>query len=156
MRAASSTPPEQARDLRQQREQRESAARRTTAAGLAGQCGEELADDDARRAIEQTAADARDLAADYGVIAVGQVCPSLAVGRERDASLGSAEAERTGGAPTQGDRTWRIGIEKFDIGAITPADRADAERDIGAEMGVRDLVDALAAGNDGLQRGGIE
>ncbi|MGY4374773.1 hypothetical protein ACVWZ3_002412 [Bradyrhizobium sp. i1.3.6] len=70
--------------------------------------------------------------------------------------LGIAETERAGGTAAQGDRARRIEIEQLDVGAITPADRANTERDVGAEMRVGDLVDALAAGNDRLQRCGIE
>lgn len=50
----------------------------------------------------------------------------------------------------------RIEVEQLDVGAIASGDGANAERDVSAEMRVGDLVDALAAGNDRLQRGGIE
>ena len=48
------------------------------AAGVAGERLEELADHDLRRAVEQAAADGCDLAADLGVVVVGD--PRAAVG----------------------------------------------------------------------------
>ena len=50
----------------------------------------------------------------------------------------------------------RIEIEQFHIGTIAAGDGADAERHVGAKMRLGDLVDALATGNDRLQRRGIE
>src|SRR5437773_1100888 len=89
-------------------------------------------------------------------IAIIHAPPALAVRLERDASLGTAEAERAVGTSAQRNRARRVEIEQLDVGAIAPGDRADAERHVGAEVCLGNLVDALATRNDGLQRCWIE
>ena len=126
------------------------------ATGLTRQRGKELSDDDARRAIQQAAADARDLAADRGLVDVADRGAAVVGWNQRDAAFAAAKSERAFGRPAERHRMRRIEIGQFHLGAIASFDRADADRHIGAEMRIGDFLDAVAAGDHGLQRRGIE
>ena len=78
--------------------------------------------------------------------------PPSAVGRSvmRPSPLPKPSAPSA--APRSVDRPRRVEIGQLDVGAVAALHRADAERHVGAEMRVGDFLDAVAAGNDGLQR----
>src|SRR4029077_11394479 len=67
-----------------------------------------------------------------------------------------AEPERAIGRSGERHRMRRIEIGKFYIRTISSLDRADAERDIGAEMGVRDFLNGVTTRDHRLEGGGVE
>ena len=74
-----------------------------------------MPDDDACGAVEQTAANARQLAADGGHIGVVYAGAAI-LGRQRNTALGMAESERATGGSVERDRPRWIEVGQPDVG----------------------------------------
>src|ERR1019366_8255280 len=75
---------------------------------------------------------------------------------QRDASFAAAKAERALGGAAERHRPRRIEIGQFDVGAVASLHRTDTDRDVGAEMRVRNLLNGVASGDHRLKRRRIE
>ena len=93
----------------------------------ARQRGKELANDHPRGAVEQAAADARDLAADRRLVDVADRGAARRHRRQGDAPLAAAESKRAFGRAAQRDRARRIEVGEVDLGAVSALYRTDAD-----------------------------
>ena len=117
---------------------------------------EEIVGDLARGGVDQARADLRDLAADRGAGAVGELRRRRAFGRELHVGRALAEAGDAA-LPVEDDR---VAVRRVDVGHLQVApeagtDRADLHRHHGRVGIVAGALERFAAGDAGLQCHGI-